>query len=87
MRTKHEKLMKKKNCRLCGRDLTEIFGRHAKKCYCPACKQLTGELYAFIGGISITLISILIVIITNSGWGLLGTLTGLIITVLAVNVM
>lgn len=87
MRTQHEKLIGNKYCRLCGRDLTEIFGRHAKKRYCPACKQLTGELYAFIGGISITLISILIVIITNSGWGLLGTLTGLIITVLAVNVM
>lgn len=75
MRTQHEKLMKKKNCRLCGRDLTEIFGRHAKKCYCPVCKNLAIEIDVFLGGIFLSLSSLALAVITQNQTWLIGMAT------------
>ena len=66
MRTQHEKLIGNKCCRLCGRDLTEIFGRHAKKRYCPACKNLAIEIDVFLGGIFLSLSSFALAVITQN---------------------
>lgn len=72
MRTQHEKLMKKKYCRLCGRDLTEIFGRHAKKRYCPVCNNLAIEIDVFLGGIFLSLASFALAVITQNQTWLIG---------------
>lgn len=72
MRTQHENLMKKKNCRLCGRDLTEIFGRHAKKRYCPVCSKLAIEIGVFLGGIFLSLASFALAVITQNQKWLIG---------------
>lgn len=73
MRTQHEKLTKNKYCRLCGRDLTEIFGRHAKKRYCPVCNKLAVEIDVFLGGVFLSLFSSALAVITQNEMWLIGT--------------
>lgn len=86
MRTQHEKLMRNKDCRLCGRDLTEIFGRHAKKRYCPACKKLAGEIDVFLGGIFLGLASFALAVITQNETWLIG-MAGLVASLVAARKM
>ena len=75
MRTQHEKLIGNKYCRLCGCDLTEIFGRHAKKRYCPVCSKLAIEIEVFLGGIFLSLASFALAVITQNKTWLIGVVT------------
>lgn len=72
MRTQHEKLIGNKHCRLCGCDLTEIFGRHAKKRYCSVCNALAIEIDVFLGGIFLSLASFALAVITQNQKWLIG---------------
>lgn len=75
MRTQHKKLIRNKRCRWCGRDLTEIFGRHSKKRYCPVCSKLAIEIGVFLGGIFLSLASFALAVITQNQTWLIGVVT------------